>query len=32
MHKQVLGSEYKLKKYDYTPEVWQEIINYTATV
>ena len=32
MHKQVLGSEYKLIGYEYEPEIWQEMINYTATV
>ena len=28
----ILGNKYKLKTKEYTPEVWEEIINYTATI
>ena len=28
----VLGGQYKLNSKEYTPEVWEEIINYTATI
>jgi hypothetical protein len=28
----VLGSKYRFKSKKYVPELWEEIINYTATV